>query len=75
MKRVQAEPRFKDGWGDTIREIREYRGYSKYELAKIIGVSIPTISKWEREIMVPSAYMAIKISDALLVDPETIFDI
>ena len=75
MDRKQTEPKFKDGWGELIQEIREYRGYSQSELAEIMNVSRATVCKWEKEIMVPSIPTAIKLAKILKVELETIFDI
>ena len=38
-----------------LKEIRTARGISQQELAELIGVSRQTISKWENEIVQPSA--------------------
>ena len=75
MKRTQTEPKFKDGWGDTIRELREYRGYSQKDLAGLLNVSKATVSKWEREVMVPSLDISIDLASILMVDIETLFEI
>lgn len=75
MAKIQTEPRFKIGWGETIQEIREYRGYSQGELAKKVGVTRATICKWEKEIMCPSIKLAVPLAHILKVDVETIFDI
>ena len=34
-------------FGDRIRYYRELRGLTQVELAKLVGVGHPTISKWE----------------------------
>lgn len=73
--RQQIEPKFKDGWGDAIRELREYRGYSIQFVAEALGVSKATVSKWEREIMVPRIDIAIELANLLTVDLESIFSI
>ena len=71
--RQQNEPKFKDGWGEAIREIREYRGYSQQYVADKLGVTKATVSKWEREIMIPRIDIAIDLADLLRVNIETIF--
>ncbi len=38
-----------------LREIRTARGISQQELAELIGVSRQTVSKWENEVVQPSA--------------------
>ena len=69
------EPKFKEGWGENIQSIREYRKISISELAKEVGVSQGTVSKWEREISKPSSVAAYKLAQVLNVEVETIFDI
>ncbi|MEZ4522214.1 MAG: helix-turn-helix transcriptional regulator [Thermomicrobiales bacterium] len=39
----------------TIRELREQRGMSQMDLAVEIGVTLPTIGNWERNIYEPKA--------------------
>lgn len=34
-------------WGETIRKLREGRGWTQYELAKRAGVTVQSISRWE----------------------------
>lgn len=75
MAKMQNEPKFKDGWGDMIKEIREYRGYSQRYLAELVGVNQATVCKWEREISIPNVFIAKDLADALKVDIQTIFDI
>ena len=75
MSSMYNEPKFKDGWGETIKELREHRGYSQRYFAEKLGVTQATVCKWEREIMVPSIEKAIDMSIMLKVDVETIFSI
>lgn len=75
MTRKQTGPKFKDGWGDTIRELRELHGYSQGGLAEVLHVSKASISKWEQEAMVPSLSVAKELADLFNVHIETIFDI
>ena len=49
--------------GNTIKELRNKKGYTQKKLAEIINVSDKTISKWEKGLSVPDADMLIKIAD------------
>ena len=75
MARHQVEPYFKDGWGETIKDIRERRGLSQQEVADELEVSKATVSRWEHEIAMPNAIYALKLSRILKVDLDVIFDI
>lgn len=33
--------------GETVRQLRKYKGITQEQLAEIIGVSVPAVSKWE----------------------------
>lgn len=75
MIRRQVAPRFKDGWGESIQELREIHGYSVTDLANKLNVSKSTVSRWESEITIPGIITAIKLADLFGVEVETIFDI
>lgn len=72
---AKHEPKFKDGWGETIKDIREHRGFSAQQVADEVGVSKSTLLRWEREMMVPELRAAKKLVDILKVDLDTIFRI
>ena len=73
MNYKKTEPRFKDGWGETIKDIREHRGYTIQYVADRVGVSKTTVSRWEKEMMVPELRLAARLANVLKVDLETIF--
>jgi transcriptional regulator with XRE-family HTH domain len=41
-------------WGKTLAKIRSERQLTQEELARRLGVSVTTVSRWERGAMVPS---------------------
>lgn len=49
--------------GKRIRELRQREGWDQKELAKRVGVSRPTISKWERDESEPKLSQADKLAD------------
>ena len=71
----KSEPKFKDGWGDAIKELREACGLSLQDLADELNVTKGTISRWEHEMMIPNVIVAFKLADILGVDAASIFRI
>ena len=49
-----AEPRASDYWANLLVQIRETNGWNQEQLAKELGVSRETISRWEKEQKFPS---------------------
>lgn len=45
--------------GDRIRKAREHRGWTQRELASRLGVSLRTISRWERGDHRPSSHLLV----------------
>lgn len=45
-----------------LKELRIARGISQQDLAELVGVSRQTISKWENEIVQPSADNLMRLS-------------
>ncbi|MCD6494651.1 helix-turn-helix transcriptional regulator, partial [Candidatus Bipolaricaulota bacterium] len=45
-----------DSLGERLRHFRLESGWSKRMLAEKLGVSIPSIIRWEAEIAVPNDY-------------------
>lgn len=66
-------------FGATINRIRQERNLTQKDLAKIIGVTDRTISKWEKGTTVPDLYQLrnicneLEISPSLLLKSESIF--
>ena len=57
-----------------IKKIREDKGLTQVELAKLIGIGNSTFSRYERGEVNPSAEMLSKIAIALGVDVNMLFD-
>ena len=72
---LKQEPKFKDGWGETIKDLRESRRMTIDDLSKNLGVNKGTVSRWEHEISVPDAKIAVKLAKILRTTVEDIFDI
>lgn len=51
--------------GQRLRHFRLESGWSKRTLAEKLGVSIPSIMRWEAEIAVPNDYNRYKIEQFL----------
>ena len=54
-----------DSLGQRLRHFRLESGWSKRALAEKLGVSIPSIIRWEAEIAVPNDYNRYKIEQFL----------
>lgn len=54
-----------DSLGQRLRHFRLESGWSKRTLAEKLGVSIPSIMRWEAEIAVPNDYNRYKIEQFL----------
>jgi transcriptional regulator with XRE-family HTH domain len=60
-----------DSMGSRIRTLREARGMSQTELAKIIGVSRGGVAQWELGVVTNIRLQAfIKLCDTLGTDPQ-----
>ena len=51
-------------YGENLRKLREYNGFSQSDLAFELGVSKGTIQHWEHNRRQPSAVNAYKLSSA-----------
>ena len=51
--------------GKRLQHFRLERGWSKRALAEKLGVSIPSIIRWEEEIAIPNDYNRYKIEQFL----------
>lgn len=50
-------------YGETLRILRECKGISQEELARMVNVSTMTISKYENSAISPTIFVAKKIAD------------
>jgi len=56
--------------GERIKRARKIRGLSQRSLAKQVGLSATSISKYERGLMAPGSQIIIKISQACRLNPD-----
>lgn len=49
--------------GEKIKELRKDYGYEQKELSEILGVSINSISNWERDKFEPTILNCISLAD------------
>ncbi len=54
--------------GSRIKAIRESAGVSEARLAEAVGVTQPTVSRWERGHVALRVFQLVKIASALRVD-------
>ena len=60
------------GGAQTIRQLRQERGWSQMELALRLGLSQGTISDWERGLAVPRPKMQVRLAELFGVSVERI---
>ena len=53
-----------------IREVRQARGMSQVELARLLGVTKQSISNWENDNIQPSIEMLVKLARSLSVSAD-----
>lgn len=51
--------------GETVKDLREQRGYTQKELAKALNITASCLSKYEKGRTQPSMEMLIQLADAL----------
>lgn len=59
--------------GSRIKELRESKGFSRSELANLLGVAVGAISNYENEISSPKEPILFKIMDVLNCDANYLF--
>lgn len=59
--------------GSRIKELRENRGFSRIELANLLGVTVGAISNYENEISSPKEPILFKIMEVLKCDANYLF--
>jgi transcriptional regulator with XRE-family HTH domain len=60
------------GFGDRLRATRTERGISQLELAEAVGQSQAQVSKWEREVQLPSIDNLGRVAQALRTSSDTL---
>ena len=58
---------------DTLQSLRIQNGYTQANIAKMLGVTIPTVSSWERKLSKPRPKYVPKLAELLNVSREEIF--
>ena len=58
---------------DTLQSLRIQNGYTQANIAKLLGVTIPTVSSWERGLSSPSPKYVPKLAEVLNVSRKEIF--
>ena len=56
----------------TIRQLREERGWAQLDVALRLGVTVSTVSLWERGLRVPTLLNQNRIARLFGVNPRTI---
>lgn len=59
--------------GSRIKELRENKGFSRNELANLLGVTVGSISNYENEVSSPKEPILFKIMDVLNCDANYLF--
>lgn len=57
-------------FGDNLKRIRTERGLTLEQLGKMVGKGKSTLSKYERSVILPGIFIALRIADALGVTVE-----
>ena len=58
---------------DVVKSLRIQNGYTQADIAKLLHVTIPTVSSWERSNSSPLPKYVPKLADILGVKPKEIF--
>lgn len=58
---------------DTLKSLRIQNGYTQSDIAKMLHVTVPTVSSWERNNSSPLPKYIPKLADVLGVKPKEIF--
>ena len=61
-------------FAETLRSLREEKGYSQQQLAEKIYIDRTTVSKWEAGVRLPDIKMITRIAKALDMDVNTFLD-
>jgi len=60
---------------NPLARAREAAGFSQETFADAVGVSRNTVSRWEREMFLPTVGLRLKVSDALGTTPRELHDL
>lgn len=73
MKGKKGVSSVKIFFADTLRKLREERGWSQKQLSKRLFVNHSTVTRWENGTRVPDTAMIIRIANCFEVDPVILF--
>ena len=62
-------------FSETLRKLREEKGFTQTELAKKLFVNHSTINRWESGIRLPDATMIVRLTDCLGADSNMLFSL
>lgn len=60
--------------GEIIKFYREFKGYNQSEFARLSGIPLPTLKKYEKSDILPKAEPLKKIADTLGISPNTFLE-
>ena len=60
-------------WGRNIIARRDELGITQKQLAEAVGVSIPSVCRWERGNAAPTDFHKMKLASVLEIDPRFLF--
>ena len=52
-------------FAENVKSLREQRGLTQVELAKLVGVTQPTIAQYEIGIKIPTIVIGVKLAESL----------
>jgi DNA-binding transcriptional regulator YiaG len=69
---IEKESAARQEPGPTLRELREWAVLTQEELARLVGISVTTVSHWETGSKLPRSSKVQKLALALEVDPQEV---
>lgn len=64
----------KDKFGKRVKELRKSKGFTQEQIAELINIEPPNVSKMENGLHFPQPEKIEKIAKALDIDVKTLFD-
>lgn len=52
-------------FAENLKKLREEKGLSQAELAKLVGIAQPMIAQYEKNIKIPSLYVGVGLATVL----------
>ena len=60
--------------GARLRALREHKGLTQEEFARLVPTSLTNVSRWERGKVIPGANMLVVLADRLEVAMEELYE-